>query len=208
VAVGGGAAGVLSGGFLADQVQKRRPGGRALAVAVAFGFATPVGLWATHAGTKGSFMLGAALTCVTLTFYAGPVVALIDDVVPRHFAATAQAGFLLISHLFGDAFAPTIIGALADVVGQPTGLRRAFLLPVFAASLACFAFYMASRSHARDHQRAKDMEAAAQASAAARAAAEAAPPAAEEPAATPEAAPAATEEPAAEEPAAVVAAAS
>jgi MFS family permease len=208
VAVGGGAAGVLSGGFLADQVQKRRPGGRALAVAVAFGFATPVGLWATHASTKGSFMLGAALTCVTLTFYAGPVVALIDDVVPRHFAATAQAGFLLISHLFGDAFAPTIIGALADVVGQPTGLRRAFLLPVFAASLACFSFYMASRSHARDQQRALDMEAAAKAEAAAHAAAEAAPPAAAgEPAEEPAAEEPAAEEPAAEEPAAAGAAA-
>lgn len=157
LAIGCGAAGALTGGYLGDHLEARRPGGRCLAVAVAFALVPPVGLLGTSTTHRGAFVALCGLTIFCMSFYAGPIIAIIDDVVPRRFAATAQAAFLLVSHLFGDTFAPTAVGALADLHGGPQGLRRAVLLPVFACGLAALSFGAAAIFHPRDRRRAQEL---------------------------------------------------
>ncbi len=156
-----GAAGALSGGFLGDRLEARRPGGRCIAVAVAFAWVMPIGLCGTLTTSRGWFMGLCGMTIFGMAFYAGPIIAIIDDVVPRRFAATAQAAFLLVSHLFGDTFAPTAVGALADRIGGAGGLRKAVLLPVFAILIAAVAFGLASLFHPRDSARARAADGAA-----------------------------------------------
>lgn len=159
LAIGAGAAGALTGGFLGDHLERRRPGGRCLAVAVAFGLVPLVGLLGTSTQSRPLFVVLCGLTIFFMSFYAGPIIAIIDDVVPRRHAATAQAAFLLISHLFGDTFAPTAVGWLADLRGGSDGLRRAVLLPVFACALASLAFALAALRHPADRERAQRLNA-------------------------------------------------
>ena len=157
LAIGCGAPGALTGGYLGDHLEARRPGGRCLAVAVAFALVPPVGLLGTTTTHRGAFVALCGLTIFCMSFYAGPIIAIIDDVVPRRFAATAQAAFLLVSHLLGDTFAPTAVGALADLHGGPQGLRRAVLLPVFACGLAALSFGAAAIFHPHDRRRAQEL---------------------------------------------------
>jgi MFS family permease len=155
-----GAAGALTGGFLGDRLEARRPGGRCRAVAVAFGLVTPIGILGVTAESRLVFTALCGATIFCMSFYAGPIIAVIDDVVPRRFAATAQAAFLLVSHLCGDTWAPTAVGAVADRLGGTDGLRRAVLLPVFACLFASAAFLLASFRHPGDRERARALDAA------------------------------------------------
>ena len=160
LAIGCGAAGALTGGYLGDHLERRLRGGRCLAVAVAFALVPPVGILGTMTHSRGAFIVLCGMTIFCMSFYAGPIVAIIDDVVPRRYAATAQAAFLLVSHLCGDTLAPTAVGWLADLLGGPQGLRRAVLLPVLACTLAAVAFGLAALSHPRDRARAEALESA------------------------------------------------
>jgi hypothetical protein len=70
-----------------------------------------------------SFGLFAALfviTTILITFYTGPSTAATQDVAPAALRASAVAVSLLIAHLLGDAFSPTLVGVLARVF-DPTG---------------------------------------------------------------------------------------
>ena len=59
------------------------------------------------------------------TWYNGPLVAVILDVVPPAVQASVLGAFVLFSHLAGDALAPPLIGYLSDRIGD---LRTAMLL--------------------------------------------------------------------------------
>jgi MFS transporter, Spinster family, sphingosine-1-phosphate transporter len=54
------------------------------------------------------------LTTVLIQLYSGPAVAAIQDVVPSALRASAVAITILFTHLLGDAFAPPLVGALAQ----------------------------------------------------------------------------------------------
>ncbi len=153
-----GAAGALTGGFLGDKLEAIRPGGRCLGMAIAFGLVVPLGIIGIGTTSLTAFIILVGLTIFCMSFYAGPIIAVIDDVVPRRYAATAQAAFLLVSHLLGDTFSPTAIGALADAIGGHNALRRAVLLPVIACGLASIAFAFAAITHGRDAARAHALD--------------------------------------------------
>jgi len=155
---GVGALGALFGGYVGDRAEAKREGGRARAMAIAFACVIPVGTIGLFAHDRATFISLTALTIFGMAFYAGPIIAVIDDVVPRRFAATGQAAFLLVSHLGGDAIAPAAVGGLADHVGGHDGLRYAALLPFGALGLAVLFFALASKLHARDHARARALD--------------------------------------------------
>jgi hypothetical protein len=53
------------------------------------------------------------LTAMLLRVYNGPNAAATQDIVPAHLRASAMAVSILLAHLFGDAFAPSLFGVLA-----------------------------------------------------------------------------------------------
>ncbi len=71
------------------------------------------------------FSIFFVLTTILLTIYTGPSTAATQDVVPSVLRASAVAVSLLIAHLLGDAFAPTLVGVLAKAFDPTHGLHFA-----------------------------------------------------------------------------------
>jgi MFS family permease len=64
-----------------------------------------------------------------LTWFNGPITAVIFDVVPSRISATVVGAYLLFIHLAGDAIAFPLVGALSDRFGID---RAVFVLPSVA----------------------------------------------------------------------------
>jgi hypothetical protein len=62
-----------------------------------------------------------------MTFYYGPMVALIQDIVPGGLKATAFAFYLFIVHIIGSTPAPALIGKLSDMTNLQTALYTTVL---------------------------------------------------------------------------------
>ncbi len=148
IALTGGIAGVLAGGYLGDKLQARSKRGRVLTIAFGFFAAFPFCLgviWVDH-GVP--YILIAWLLMFFLPFYNGPMPAVIDDVVDDAHATEAQASFIPFLHILGTGASAVIVGEVSELRG--VGLRGAFLLPAFATLLAGLCAYRASRFVAAD----------------------------------------------------------
>jgi hypothetical protein len=62
------------------------------------------------------FLLFFALIALLLSIYTGPATAATQDVAPAVLRSSAVALTLLLAHLFGDAFAPSLVGMLATAL--------------------------------------------------------------------------------------------
>jgi sugar phosphate permease len=84
------------------------------------------------------FLVLYTIAGVLVSSYSGPLSALIQDVTPPASRGRAVALSQLISHLFGDAFAPTLIGIVSAALGGAGagGLDRALWLAPAAAIVA------------------------------------------------------------------------
>lgn len=134
VALTGGLAGVLAGGIIGDRLQRFRPYGRLATMSLGFAVSVPFGLVALLAQPLLVFLPAAWLMMFFITWYHGPMAAVVDDLVPTERAATAQASFIFLMHLVGTAPSSFVVGLLVDEVG----VRYALFLPlgsVLAAAL-------------------------------------------------------------------------
>jgi predicted MFS family arabinose efflux permease len=148
IALTGGIAGVLAGGFLGDKFQARNKRGRVLTIAYGFFAAFPFCLgviWVDH-GLP--YIVIAWCLMFFLPFYNGPMPAVIDDVVDDAQATEAQASFIPFLHILGTGSAAVIVGSVSELPG--VGLRGAFALPALATLLAGLCAYRASHFVAAD----------------------------------------------------------
>jgi len=120
-----GLAGIYYGGNLADRLYKNGTP-RSFVIALGFLIATP--LLFIIVITQNIIILLLSLSAATffMSWYYGPSVALIQDIVPSSLKATAYAFYIFFIHLLGDTGAPSIIGRISDV----SSLRTAFYIPV------------------------------------------------------------------------------
>ena len=95
-------------------------------MAIAFILATPL-MYITLT-TQNEILLLVTLVLATylMTFYYGPMVALIQDIVPGSLKATAFAFYLFTVHLIGSTPAPALIGVVSDA----SDLQKAMFLVV------------------------------------------------------------------------------
>lgn len=122
-----GVAGALAGGIIADWLGRYTPRARVLTVAAGLLLGGPIAIWLLTVRNLDLFvpMFGMAFFC--LSWYNGPVMAVLFDVVPARIGATVSGAYLLFIHLAGDAIAFPLVGMLSDEFG----LGRAILvLPV------------------------------------------------------------------------------
>src|SRR4029078_13469164 len=85
-----------------------------------------------------------------LSWFNGPIAAVIFDVVPAKISATVAGAYLLFIHLVGDTVAFPLVGALSDRFG----LDQAVLLLPSVAILGGLVILGATRTVARDMARA------------------------------------------------------
>jgi sugar phosphate permease len=120
----GGVGGALVGGKAADWLMGRWAGGRVLASGIGFVLGGPVCVALLLVDSLRLFTPLVVATFFLYTWYNGPLVTVLIDVVPAAVRSSVLGAFVLFSHLAGDALAPPLVGYLSDQVG----LRSAMLI--------------------------------------------------------------------------------
>jgi MFS transporter, Spinster family, sphingosine-1-phosphate transporter len=115
--------GTVLGGYMADLLNRRFPGARILVCGIGFLLSAPAFAIAILVHSLGIFTLFFIITAILLTVYTGPSTAATQDVVPSALRASAVAITLLIAHLLGDAFSPSVVGILVKAIDPTHGLH-------------------------------------------------------------------------------------
>src|SRR5712692_1417683 len=137
--------GVLTGGYVADWLQKRYHFGRILTVAVAFLAATPFILWALAAEEKSNVIVALFLAAFFMSWYHGPVTAVIHDLMPRRAHARSVGVYMFITQLLGGVFGPLVVGKIDDVSNLLVGLHAAVAVMVAGALCMFLVIYYINR---------------------------------------------------------------
>lgn len=129
----GGFLGAILGGLLSDRLNRGVPGGRVLAITIGFAAAIPCYAVMLVATSLPVFLLASALTALTLNLPTAALTATTQDVAPARLWATAIAVTMLLSHLLGDIWASTAVGALSTALHERIGLALLLVgLPALA----------------------------------------------------------------------------
>lgn len=137
----GGPPGIYTGGKLSDYLYNKHKLPRSLGMAVAFLLATPL-MYITITTQNDTLMFVSLIAATFLmTWYYGPMVALIQDIVPGSLKATAFAFYLFFAHLLGSTPAPALIGKVSDM----TNLQTACYLMVASNFLGSLFLFVTSK---------------------------------------------------------------
>jgi MFS transporter, Spinster family, sphingosine-1-phosphate transporter len=121
--------GVLFGGFIADRLQRRFAYGRIIAISVAFLLAAPFLLLAIQTEEQSLVLGGLALAAFFMSWYHGPVTAVIHDMMPRRAHATSIGVYMFVTQLVGG-FGPQFVGRISDLHDMQFGLQIAVAVMV------------------------------------------------------------------------------
>jgi len=127
--------GVLCGGVVADRLQKRFSYGRLIAIGMALLLATPFLLLAIQSEEKQTVLIGLFGAGFFMSWYHGPVTAVIHDMMPRRAHSTSIGVYMLATQLVGG-LGPQVIGKISDQRDLQVALQIA------AAVLVCGALLM------------------------------------------------------------------
>jgi MFS family permease len=144
-----GICGVLFGGVLADWLRRYTASGRVLTISLGLLIGGPLAFWLLTLRDLDLFVPVFAAAFFFLSWFNGPIAALIFDVVPSSISATVAGAYLLFIHLVGDAVAFPLVGALSDRFG----IDRAVLLLPAVALVGGLVILGAMRTVARDMAR-------------------------------------------------------
>lgn len=144
----GGFLGAILGGLLSDWLNARYAGGRVLAIALGFAAAIPCYAVMLLTSSLPLFLLMCALSTFALNLPAAALTATPQDVTPTHLWATAIAVTMLLSHLLGDIWASTAVGALALALHARVALAL-LLVGLPALVVGCALSLVGARLYAR-----------------------------------------------------------
>ena len=149
----GGSLGILAGGVVADRVGARNQAAYPLIPAIAFLIALPCFFAAMSASSLWLafplFLIPAGLNLAWL----GPVLAMIQHLVPAHMRTTASAIWLLINNLIGIGFGPYYFGKISDLLLSryaEESLRYAIYSGLGFYAIASVLFLIATRTIRKD----------------------------------------------------------
>jgi MFS family permease len=144
-----GISGVLFGGVLADWLRRYTATGRVWTISLGLLIGGPLAVWLLTLRDLDIFVPVFAAAFFFLSWFNGPIAAVIFDVVPSTISATVAGAYLLFIHLVGDAVAFPLVGALSDRLG----LDRAILVLPSVAILGGIVILGATRTVGRDMAR-------------------------------------------------------
>lgn len=135
-----GLSGIYSGGYFADKLYaKGIP--RSFIIGIGFLLSTPLLLLIVNTGSIVLLIISLTIGTYFMAWYYGPVVALIQDIVPSSLKGSAYAFYLFFVHLLGDTISPSVIGKLSDA----QNLRYALHLPIITNLLGGLCFLLCTR---------------------------------------------------------------
>jgi MFS family permease len=125
IVVVAGVLGVLTGAWLADRFARIWPWGRVAVVLAGFLLATPLVLGGLHAADKVMLLCLFFAATFFMSWYHGPVIAIIHDLVPERAHATAVGVTYFLVNFSAPALAPWAVGLIADRYGLLAGMHAA-----------------------------------------------------------------------------------
>jgi len=140
--------GVLMGGWIADQLQKHLAYGRIIAVAGAFLLAAPFLLLAIQAEEKQMVLMGLFIAGFFMSWYHGPVTAVLHDMMPRRAHATSVGVYMFATQLVGG-LGPQVVGKISDLHDLQLGLQIAVAVMVCGALLMLLVIHFIRRDGLR-----------------------------------------------------------
>jgi predicted MFS family arabinose efflux permease len=141
-----GIVGTVTGGWLGDFYQRRRPDGYLLVSGWGFICGVPATVVALTAADLPTALVGMFLAELCLFLNTGPLNTVIVNVTRHDQRAMAFAANIFVIHALGDAVSPAFIGFLSD----HWGLGRALLSTVVAIMMAAFFCFLCGRRIAGD----------------------------------------------------------
>lgn len=120
-----GVMGILAGAWLADRLMRRVVWGRVAVIASGLLLGIPCLIWAVHTPENRHFVGLFFLAAFFLSWYHGPLTAVLHDLTPERAHATAMGLYNAIVHLFAVTWAPLVIGNMADRFGLVAGMDMA-----------------------------------------------------------------------------------
>lgn len=144
--------GILVGSYVADHLHKKYTWGRSIVVAVSLIISAPLMFFGVMDNNKFTFLILFIVGAIFLSVYLGPVTAVLHDIVPKQFRASAFAIYLLVVHLVGEACSPAIIGAISDQSNLRNGLAFATLFVLLAGICFLPVVYLTSKGNNRAKQ--------------------------------------------------------
>lgn len=125
----GGILGTLAGGLLADLFRRRTPAGRTIVAGTGILLGAGLIMYLITVRDLALFLPVFAVAFFFLSWYVGPLTAVIFDVVPSRIGSTVVGAYFLFIHVAGDALAFPLVGLLSDRFGLS---RAMFVLPAVA----------------------------------------------------------------------------
>jgi MFS family permease len=136
--------GALTGGVVADRLQKRHVYGRIMVIAIAFLVAAPFLLLAIQSDEKRVVLTGLFVAGFFMSWYHGPTTAVIHDLTPQRSHATAIGVYMFVTQLLG-ALGPQLIGRISDVSDLQIGLQAAVAVMVMGSLLMLLVIHFIRR---------------------------------------------------------------
>ena len=140
--------GVLTGGAIADRLQRRYTYGRLIAIGFALLLATPFVLLALLSDDKRVVLAGLFVAGFFMSWYHGPVTAVIHDLMPRRAHATSIGIYMFVTQLLGG-LGPKIVGKISDQHDLQLGLEIAVAVLVCGALLMLLVIHFVKRDGLR-----------------------------------------------------------
>jgi MFS family permease len=140
-----GVLGVMTGAALADILAKRAAWARAAVVAAGFLIAAPLVWWALLTPNRTTFVALFAAGSFFLSWYHGPVIAIIHDLIPHRAHATAVGIAYFLINFSAPALAPWVVGQIADHAGLLAGMQVAVAAQVTGGLLYLMVIYFIRR---------------------------------------------------------------
>lgn len=141
-----GIGGTVCGGLVADGLRRYTRTARVLTVSLGLLVGGALALWLLTVRDLALFVPVFCAAFFFISWYSGPIAAVIFDVVPARISATVAGAYLLFIHLVGDTVAFPLVGALSDRFG----IDRAVLLLPSVAMAGGLIILGATRTVARD----------------------------------------------------------
>jgi MFS family permease len=142
--------GSLVGGAVADWLRRYTVTGRVLTICLGLLIGGPLAIWLLTVRDLRLFVPVFTAAFFFLSWFNGPIAAVIFDVVPAKISATVAGAYLLFIHLVGDTIAFPLVGALSDRFG----IDRAVLVLPAVAVLGGLVILGATKTVGRDMGRA------------------------------------------------------
>lgn len=154
LALCGGLAGILTGGWIADRLRARLVNGRLWTIVIGMTLTVPCAVLSVELPDSIGLYASGTATLFFISWYHAPIAASVDDLAPHGRHVAAQGLVIFTMHMLGTAPSSWVLG----IVSEHASLYVAMWVPTAVLVVAALSMANATTGFAADHARARATE--------------------------------------------------